>query len=112
MDIEEVVGRFLANRTRIKTFLEVPKDKPDEFLSVELIGGGGSFLEPALLDVDCWAETRKRAKTISKLIQSVIPDLDDENNLFHPTVENVYRMNDPDSGKPRYVVSIQVWICE
>lgn len=112
MDIEEVVGKFLLNKTSIKTFLEVPTDKPEEFLSVEQTGGGRSFLEPAQLDVDCWAKTRNRAKTISKLVQSVIPDLDDETNLFHPTVENVYRMNDPDSGKPRYVVSIQVWVCE
>ena len=112
MDIEEVVGKFLLNKTSIKTFLEVPADKPEEFLSVEQTGGGRSFLEPAQLDVACWAKTRKRAKAISRLVQSVIPDLDDETNLFHPTVENVYRMNDPDSGKPRYVVSIQVWVCE
>lgn len=112
MDIEEVVGKFLLNKTSIKTFLEVPTDKPEEFLSVEQTGGGRSFLEPAQLDVDCWAKTRKRAKAISKLVQSAIPDLDDETNLFHPTVENVYRMNDPDSGKPRYVVSVQVLICE
>lgn len=112
MDIEEVVGKFLLDKTGIKTYLDVPTKKPEEFLSVEQTGGGGMFLEPAQLDIDCWAETRKRAKTISKLVQAVIIDLDDEANLFHPTVENVYRMNDPDSGKPRYVVSIQVWICE
>ena len=112
MDVEAVVARRLMEATGYRAFLEVPPDAPDEFICVEQTGGGGGMLEPAQLDVDCWAATRKRAKAISREVQAAVADLDEEPNIFHPTVENCYRMPDPDTGRPRYTVGIQVWICE
>ena len=112
MDVEAVVARRLMDATGIPAFLEVPPDTPDEFLTVEQTGGGGMFLEPFQLDVDCFAQTRKRAKAMSKDVSTAVYDLDEEPNIFHPTVENTYRMPDPDTGTPRYVVQIQVWVCE
>lgn len=112
MDIEAVVARFLKDEIVLPTYLDVPAETPEEFLTVEQTGGGGGFLEPAQLDVDCWADTRKRAKAIAELVQSCVIDLDDEPNLFSPSVTNVYKMPDPDTGKPRYVVQVEVWICE
>lgn len=112
MDVEAVVARRLMDATGVPAFLEVPPDAPDEFLTVELTGGGGTFLEPCRLDVDCWAQTRKRAKAMSKDVSAAAIDLDEEPNIFHPTVENTYRMPDPDTGMPRYVVQFQVWVCE
>lgn len=112
MDVEAVVARRLKAATGLPAYLEVPKDAPDEFITVEQTGGGGGFLDPAQLDVDCWAQTRKRAKAMAEVVKVAVPDLDEEPNVFHPTVENCYRMPDPDTGRPRYVVGIQVWICE
>lgn len=112
MDVEAVVARGLRDATGVQAFLEVPGDTPDEFLTVEQTGGGGSFLEPAQLDIDCYGPTRKRARAVARLVEAAVPDLDEEPNLFHPTVENCYRMNDPDTGRHRYVVQAQVWVCE
>lgn len=112
MDVEEVVGRRLGDATGILAYLDVPKDAPDEFVTVELTGGGGTYLEAVALDVDCWASTRKRAKAMSKIVAAAVPELDEEPNIFGPKVENVYRMNDPDTGRPRYVVSLSLWVCE
>lgn len=112
MDVEAVVSRSLMAATGVTAYLEVPEGTPDEFISVEQTGGGGDFLEPAQLNVACWAKTRKRARAVSEAVKVAVMDLDEEPNIFHPTVENCYRMPDPDTGRPRYVVGIQVWICE
>lgn len=116
MDVEAVVARRLMKATGLKAFLEVPEDAPDEFVTVEQTGGGGSFLEPVQLDADCWSRKgkggRKRARQMAEAVKATVPDLDEEPNVFHPTVEQCYRMPDPDTGRPRYTVGIQVWICE
>lgn len=116
MDVEAMVARRLAEATGLPAFLEVPAepDMPDEFLTVEQTGGGGTYMDAVRLDVDCWAlpKRRKRAKELALLVQAAVPDLDEEPNVFHPAVENVYRMNDPDTGRARYVVQVQLWVCE
>lgn len=116
MDVEAVVARRLMDATGIRAYLEMPDDAPDELMTVEQTGGGAGMFDPVQLDVDCWAAKRKggrkRARAIASLVEAAIADLDDEPNIFHPTVENTYRMNDPDTGRPRYVVQCQVWVCE
>lgn len=116
MDVEAVVAERIGGATGLPAFLEVPPDAPDDFITVEQTGGGGNFLEPVQLDIDCWSAKRKggrkRAREIASLAAAAVPDLDEEPNIFHPTVENTYRMNDPDTGRPRYVVQCQVWVCE
>lgn len=116
MDVEAVVARRLMDATGIRAYLEVPPDAPDELITVEQTGGGAGMFDPVQLDVDCWATKRKggrkRARAIAALVEAAVADLDEEPNIFHPTVENTYRMNDPDTGRPRYVVQCQVWVCE
>lgn len=116
MDVEAVVARRLREATGIAAYLEVPAETPVEFLAVEQTGGGGGLLDPVQLDVDCWSSKgkggRKRAKAMADAVMAAVPDLDEETNIFHPTVENCYRMPDPDTGRPRYVVGVQVWVCE
>lgn len=112
MDIEEVVARRIKDALGISAYLDVPQDAPDEFVTVEQTGGGGTYMEAVALDIDCWAKTRKRAKALSALVAQEAFDLDEEPNIFNPQVESIYRMNDPDTGRPRYVVSISLWVCE
>ena len=116
MDVEAVVAGRLMGATGVRAYLEVPPDAPDEFVTVEQTGGGAGMLDPVQLDVDCWASKRKggrrRARAIASLVEAAVAGLDEEPNIFHPTVENCYRMPDPDTGRPRYVVQVQVWVCE
>lgn len=118
MDIEDVVARRLAASTGIPAFIEMPPgdSDPGDLVTVELTGGGGTYMDAATLDVDCWSTKagggRKRAREIAELVKRAVPDLEDEPNIFHPEVENVYRMNDPDTRRPRYVVQVQLWVCE
>lgn len=112
MDVEEAVARRIGSAVGLPAYLDVPKDMPDAFVTVEQTGGGGTYMEAVSLDIDCWAGTRKLAKALSALVAAAVPDLDDIPNVFGPSVENVYRMNDPDTGHPRYVVSVSLWVCE
>lgn len=117
MDVETVVARRLSASTGIPAFLEMPaaEDDPGELITVEQTGGGGGYLEPVMLDVDCWAAgkgQRKRARALAEAVKLSVPDLEDEPDIFGPRVENSYRMNDPDTGRSRYVVSLTLWVCE
>lgn len=114
MDIEAAVARRIAKATGVPAYTEVPKDAPGSFATVERIGGGGSYMEPVQLAIDCWAgkKQRKAAQALSERVKAAVYDLDDEPNVFHPEVTNTYRQNDPDTGRSRYIVQAQVWVCE
>lgn len=114
MDIEAAVARRIAKATGVPAYPEVPKDAPGSFTTVERIGGGGSYMEPAQLAVDCWAgkKQRKAAQALSEKVKAAVYDLDEDPNIFNPEVTNCYRQNDPDTGRSRYIVQIQVWVCE
>ena len=114
MDVEAVVARRLAQAVGAPGCVEVPERPPDSFISVELRGGGGSLLEPCQLAVDCWAKKkeRKRARALAEAVKAAVCDLGEEPNIFSPEVTNCYRQNDPDTGRSRYIVQIQVWVCE
>ena len=114
MDVEAAVARRLAQAAGVPGCLEVPEEMPDLFISVEQIGGGGSMFEPCRLAVDCWArkKERKKARALAESVAAAVADLDEEANFFHPEVTNFYRENDPDTGRSRYIVQIQIWVCE
>lgn len=114
MDIEAAVARRIAKATGVPAYTEVPKDAPGSFATVERIGGGGSYIEPVQLAIDCWAgkKQRKAAQALSERVKAAVYGLDDEPNVFHPEVTNTYRQNDPDTGRSRYIVQAQVWVCE
>lgn len=114
MDIEATVARRLSKAVGVPAYLEVPERAPDGFITVERIGGGGSMFEPVQIAVDCWAKKkqRKKALALAERVKAATYDLDEEPNVFHPEVTNCYRQNDPDTGRSRYIVQIQLWVCE
>lgn len=114
MDIEAAVARRIAKAVGVPAYTEAPKDAPGSFATVERIGGGGSYMEPVQLAIDCWAgkKQRKAAQALSERVKAAVYDLDEEPNVFHPEVTNTYRQNDPDTGRSRYIVQAQVWVCE
>lgn len=115
MDVEAAVARRLAQAAGVPGCLEVPEEMPDSFISVEQIGGGGSMFEPCRLAVDCWArkKERKKARALAESVAAAVADLDEEANFFHPEVdESPTGENDPDTGRSRYIVQIQIWVCE
>lgn len=114
MDVEAVVARRLSKAVGVPGRVEVAENTPERFISVERLGGGGSMFEPVQLAVDCWAGKRQRkaAQALSEKVKAAVCDLDEEPNVFHPEVTNCYRQNDPDTGRSRYIVQAQLWVCE
>lgn len=115
MDIEAVVAQRLKDETGIDAFLNVPKDTPQEFLTVTLTAGGGRFYRNCSLDVDVWGAdefSRPRVQELADLVIQAIPQLEAETNIFHPQFTNCYREYDADSGRAKYVVQIELGVCE
>ena len=114
MDIEAVVARRLSDAVGVPARVEVTGATPERFISVERLGGGGSMFEPVQLAIDCWAgkKQRKAAQALSEKVKAAVYDLDEEPSVFHPEVTNCYRQNDPDTGRSRYIVQAQLWVCE
>lgn len=113
MDVERVVAERLMDATGIKAVLEVPGERPDEFISVEMTGGSGDrFIKGASLAVQSWAQTRRRAAEIARLVEQSVPDLTDEPNVFRAVANGSYRWPDPDSGQARYQTNVELTICE
>lgn len=112
MDIEREVALMLKERVGVPVVLEVPRDRPDEFVSVELLGGGSGMFDQARLAVQSWARTRLRARQIASEVERAAADLDEHPNLFGPSVDDTYRFPDPDSGQARYQTVVSIWVCE
>lgn len=114
MDVERVVARRLMGATGIKAVLEVPEDRPAEFISVEMTGGTREKLciQHASLAVQSWAQTRQRAAEIARLVEQAAPGLTEEPNVFRAVANGTYRWPDPDSGQARYQTNVELTICE
>ena len=113
MDIERVAAQRLMDSTGIKAVLEVPAERPDEFISVEMTGGSGDrFTRSASLAVQSWAKTRRRAAEIARLVEEAVPDIADEPNVFRAVANGSYRWPDPEAGHERYQTNVEITVCE
>lgn len=117
VDIEAVVARFFCEAVGVTAYIEVPAKPADEYVSVEQTGGGDSIFDPVSLSIDCVAGPpkdggRKRAKAISRAVQAAVAGLDEVECIYNPSVDTVYRQNDPDTGRSRYVVDCSMFVCE
>lgn len=113
MDIERVVAKRLMAETGIKAVLEVPKDTPDEFISVELTGGNGlGFGIQAFVAVYSWAPTRRRAAEIAGVVENAVPTLLHEENIFDAFADGTYRLPDPATGGARYRTNVNLTVFE
>ena len=113
MDVERVVAKHLMDSTGIRAVLEVPETRPDEFISVQLLGSTGDrFIKVHRLAVQSWAQTRRRASEIARLVEQATYDLPAEPNIFDANASGTYPWPDPDSRQHRYQTNLEVTICE
>lgn len=113
LDVERVVAEFLLEKTDIPVYLEVPKDRPSEFITVEQTSTGGTrFAKIVYLAVQSWAETRKLAEEISEMVEEAVFELDEIPNFFNPNATQTYRFPDPASKQQRYQTTVELMVCE
>lgn len=113
MDAERMVAQRLMDETGIKAVLDVPADRPSEFISVAQTGSSRSgCINRVQLVAQSWAKTRRRAAEIAEVVEHAVPSLMDEECVFEATCEGTYRWDDPDSRQRRYQTNVNVTICE
>lgn len=114
-DVEAAAGRLLAAAAGVRCFLEVPPDRPAEFISVELTGSSADGLgvrTEAQLAVQSWAPTRRRAREIASAVEAAVPSISGEPWAFSARASSTYRFPDPASRTPRYQTTVELVICE
>lgn len=114
MDIEEAVIDRLNDTDGLgaAAYPAVPRRRPASFVVVERAGGprgeGGTFA--AMLDVQCWAETRSVAARLARAVEDSIDAMPASvENVAGADVTSTFRDRDPESGTPRYHVVCTVY---
>lgn len=112
MDAErEIVDYLISKDIGASAYYDVPPNRPDSFVVVELSGGAESDLviRTPLIDFQCWAKTRRDAALLASSLRSALGDMPAEvANVFHVNVTSTYRDRDIDSGTPRYHVVAEI----
>lgn len=112
MDAEMQVVDFLNSRgLGAVAYYDVPANRPESFVVVELSGGADSDLvvRTPLFDVQCWAPTRPAAASLASDVKGALASMPGElPSCFHVNVTSTYRDRDMDSGTPRYHVVCEI----
>lgn len=111
MDIERYVANKLHEITGITAVLEVPEDRPEEFVSVELNGSPGErFIKNASLTIQSWAKTRRRAADVAATVEKALRQLIAYDEIFGVSKINTYRWPDPESRHQRYQTTVNLTV--
>ena len=97
-----------------KAYYDVPRDRPVSFIIVLRTGGGHReiVMERPSFAIDCWAKTRRGAEELARSVQDAMQAMPEAvDNVFGCTVDSVYRNPDPDTGTPRYSITLQLDTC-
>lgn len=111
MDIEKRVRDVLASVAECPVLFEVPAKRPPAFATLDLVddasGVGGIFHEARMLAC-CWGPTRADARALADSVADAVFVLQDSDGIMGAKALSVYRDPDPDTGSPRYTVSLQI----
>lgn len=88
MDVERMVAQRLMDETGIKAVLDVPADRPSEFISVSQTGSSRSgCINRVQLVAQSWAKTRRRAAEIAEAVEHAVSSLMDRSACSRPRAE-------------------------
>lgn len=104
MNAEDAIVAHLAASLPVAVFREVPRDRPDSFVTVERTGGALNELvrDSALLAVQAWAATPKAARELAYQCRDALTCAVERDSVFSVSVTSLYNDADTDSGSPRY----------
>lgn len=108
MDIEEaIIDHLNGSGVGATAYPDVPRKRPSSFVVVERVGGprgeGGTFA--AMLDIQCWAATRRDAALLAQAVECALVDMPASvENVAHVSITSNFRDRDLESGTPRYHV--------
>ena len=112
MDAERLVSDALnAAKLGAACYTDVPEKRPATFMVAEQVGGtsGELVIKSPVVNVACWAGTRRNAALLADEVDRVALSLPDtEPNVTDAEITTRYRDDDIDTGTPRYIVGIRI----
>lgn len=113
MDAERVVVNHLnAAAVGATAYYDVPSRRPASLVVVERVGGprGEGGTSRPMLDVQCWAETRREAALLAQAVEDALEDMPASvENVAHVSITSNFRDADLESGTPRYHVVCELY---
>lgn len=110
MDVELAVIEWLGGRIGVPVSAEVPKPRPDSFVTVERTGGGRSaaVVDSATLAIQCWGRTRYAASSLAREVDGALPDLAYEPGICRVGRASLYNFPDGEGGGGRYQIVAEI----
>lgn len=109
MLVEQEVVNWAKKVTGLTAAIVVPKTRPDEFITVERTGGSAEYgLDHPQLAIQCWAKTFGRCAKLAQMLRedALAGGLNSHKGIYRVDVGSTYSFPDPDSGSPRYQMSL------
>lgn len=105
---EATLITYLNESGTVPAFGDVPEDRPRRFLTVERTGGARSrIVDEGTYAVQAWAESRAEAMVLADRIAELLDEAPAHVDAIAAVeVVSVYNFPDPDSGTPRYQLTV------
>ena len=102
MNVEKAIIEYL-NSKGIKAYADVPKPRPEEFATVERVGGSSDsvVVDRPVVAIQAWAQTRYGASSLMYQIDSYMRDIAVGTNGIMRCKRNSL-CNWPDENQARY----------
>lgn len=99
----------IVQSENLEAFLDVPKERPDRFLTVERTGGPeGQITGTPTLAIQVWAEHRFEAGDMARLVAGVVRSAVVLPWVGRVGIQSIYNFPDPDSKQARYQIVVEL----
>ena len=106
VDIEQAIINYLPNIIGLDVVADVPEKKPDEFVSIERVGGNRDnvVIDRPTVAVQCWSISRKKAAELAYTVDDALQKITSVPNITSASRISLYNFPDPKSKKSRYQI--------
>lgn len=108
-DVVAALVAWLPGVSGAPAFAEVPRERPEKFVTVERTGGGFSVgIDRPALAVQAWASSNAEAAELALAIRDALAlrCAREVPQVCRCSVEGLYSFPDPDSRMSRYQLSV------
>lgn len=103
--IEKALAKWIPQVAGAQAFVEVPAERPEEFVVFERVGGSPSIgIDRPSITFDVWAASRMRAEELALTLRDALlyQLAADVAQVRGVRVGSVYNFPDSETGNPRY----------
>ncbi|HIW77049.1 MULTISPECIES: hypothetical protein [Gordonibacter] len=110
MDIEKRLADYLTTSVGVLAQPDVPRKRPDRFITVERTGGPleNVVIDRATVAVQCWAASRYEASALAARADAALASFSQEPGVTAVKRQSLYNFPDPTSGLARYQLVVEI----